>query len=72
MPLIQRMHHKYTFKKDMELIKKWNQLKEKKSGEELKNGRKVAPKKSKKSNSAKMASQAPQTHTETEKNKLEK
>lgn len=32
----------------------------------------VAPQKSKKSNSAKMASQAPQNHTETEKKKLEK
>lgn len=56
-PPIQRIHHKYTFKNEMELVKT---SKKKKSGEELKDGRKVAGKQSKKSNSVKMAGQAPQ------------
>ena len=30
MPLIQRMHHKYTFKKEMELMKKMELVKRKK------------------------------------------
>lgn len=45
MPLIQRMHHKYTFKTEMELVKKMELVKRKKIRRGAQEWKKVCPQK---------------------------